>query len=277
MMKKLWMIIFTVCLLTVPVLAQAQFDEILEDIFGKGARKISLDKFTVTQMEMIPESPRDDQPVTFRAIIANSSRNEVRVVLAVVEKNSVVTQVNDAYLRPGNNQIDFPETRMKFSRGEQRCFTVQTNIDHRWVPIAMAAEFCPERSRRGRGVELSVEGLRMSPDPVSPGERVSFVVRLRNNGRHIRGNISIQDSDQVVVQTDTVDIPRGVTNFNLPISQYTFQRMDTCFTVTVDADRTHYQIDATEEYCANPTAWTLKSRKRGHRGDGDSPRGDRER
>jgi hypothetical protein len=267
MMKKPWMIIFMVCLLTVPVLAHAQFDKFLGDIFGKGDREISLDKFTVTQMEMIPESPRDDQPVTFRAIIANSSRHEVRVVLAVVDKDRVVTQVNDAYLRPGNNQIDFPETRMKFSRGEQRCFAIQTNIDHRWVPITMAAEFCPERSRRDRGVELSVEGLRMSPDPVSPGQEVSFVVRLRNDGRHIRGNIRIQDSDQVVVQTDTVSIPRGVTNFNLPVSRYTFQRMDTCFTVTVEVDRTPYPIDASEEYCAKPTAWTLESRKSGHRGD----------
>ena len=271
------MIIFTVCLLTVPVLAQAQLEEILEDIFGEGDRRVSIDKFTVTQMEMIPEFSRDDQPVTFRAIIANNSRIEVRVGLAVVEKGRVVTQVNDAYLRPGNNPVVFPETRMEFSRGEQRCFTIQTIIDHRWVPIAMAAEFCPERSRRGRGVELSVEKLRMSPDPVSPGQRVSFVVRLKNNGAHIRGNISIQDSDQVVVETNTVDIPRGVTDFNLPINQYTFQRMDTCFKVTVNVDRTHYQIEATEAYCANPTAWTLKSRKSGYRGGGDFPRGDRER
>jgi hypothetical protein len=278
MMKKPWMIIFIVCLLIVPVLAHAQFDKFLENVFGKDDRGISLDSLTVTQMEMIPDSPRDDQSVAFRAIIANSSRHAVRVVLAVVEKDRVVTQVSDASLGPGNNQIDFPETSIQFSRGEQRCFTIQTNIDHRWVPITMATEFCPERSRRDRGVELSVEGLRMTPDPVSPGQEVSFVVRLRNDGRQeIRGKIRIQDSDQVVVQTDTVRIPRGVTNFNLPSSRYTFERMDTCFTVSVDVDRTHHQIDASEEYCANPTAWTLQSRRRGQRGNRDSPRGDRER
>jgi hypothetical protein len=53
--------------------------------------------------------------------------------------------------------------------------------------------------------------------------------------------------------------------------------MDTCFTVSVDVNRTRHQVDAVEEYCANPTAWTLKTRRRGGRGHGDSPRGDRER
>ena len=272
------MIIFIACLLIVPVLAHAQFDKFLENFFGRGDRRINLDSLTVTQMEMIPDSPwENDQPAAFRAIIANSSRYAVRVDLAVVDKDRVVTQVSNASLGPGNNQIDFPETSMQFSRGEQRCFTLQTNIDHRWVPITMAAKFCSERPRRDRGVELSVEGLRMDPDPVSPGQEVGFVVRLKNDGRHIRGNIRIQDSDQVIAQTDTLRIPRGVTNFKLPSSRYTFQRMDTCFTVSVDVDRTHHQVDATEEYCANPTAWTLKSRKRGKRGHGDSPRGDRER
>ena len=95
-----------------------------------------------------------------------------------------------------------------------------------------------------------------------------------NDGRDIRGNIRIQDSDQVVVQTDTVRIPRGVTNFNISSSRCTFQRMDTCFTVSVDVDRTPYPIDASEEYCANPTSWTLQSRRSGHRGNSDSPRGD---
>jgi len=264
MMKKLWMIIFIACLLTAPVLAHAELDRLLQDIFGNNDRRVSLDVLTVAQMEMTPDSPRDGQSVVFHAIIANGSHREVKLLLAVLDRDRVVTQLNHADLRPGNNQIDFPETNIQFSRGEQRCFTIQTNIDQRWVPITMATAFCLENSRRGRGVDLSIEGLRMTPDPASPGQEISFVVRLRNDGRHIRGNIRIQDSDQVVVQTDTVRIPSGVMNFNLPNSRYIFQRMDTCFTVSVDVDRTPYPIDASEEYCANPTAWTLKSRKRDH-------------
>jgi len=137
----------------------------------------------------------------------------------------------------------------------------------------MAAEFCPRRSPAGwstndRGVgQLDVEELLMSPDPVTPGQEVRFMVRLRNDGRPVRGNIRIQDRDQVVVQTDSVNIPRGLTDFQLPRSQYTFQRMDTCFTVSVDVDRTPYPVDASKEYCADPTAWTLKSRMRDRRGD----------
>lgn len=207
--------------------------------------------------------------------MTNDSNQDVKIALAVVDNDSVVTQLNDVHLRPGNNRIDFPATNIQFDGREQRCFTIRTAIDRRWVPITMATAFCPESSRsdRHRRVKLSVERLRMTPDPAVPGQEVSFEVRLKNHGRQIRGNIRIQDSDQVVVQTGTIRIPRGVSNFKLPGSQYTFQRMDTCFTVMVDVDRTPRQIDATEEYCANPTAWTLKSRKRDHRGDRDSHRG----
>ncbi len=273
-MKKTWMMVSLACLLIAPVLAYAQPNQLLEAIFGAGDRVIRLDTLTVSQMEMIPDSPRDGQPVAFRASIVNDSRYEVKLVLAVVDRDRIVTQLNDVYLRPGNNQIDFPVTSIQFSRGEERCFTIQTNIDRRWVAITMATAFCPESSRRDRKVELSVEGLRMTPDPVSPGQEVSFVVRIKNDGRNIKGSIRIQDSDQVVVQTDEVRIPRGVSDFNLPSSRYAFQRMDTCFTVTVDVERTRHQIDATEEYCANPTAWTLKSRTRGHGGDRGTPRGE---
>ena len=159
----------------------------------------------------------------------------------------------------------------QFSGREQNCLTIEMNIDRKRVPITMAAEFCPRRSPAGwstndRGVgQLDVEELLMSPDPVTPGQEVRFMVRLRNDGRPVRGNIRIQDRDQVVVQTDSVNIPRGLTDFQLPRSQYTFQRMDTCFTVSVDVDRTLYPVDASKEYCADPTAWILKSRMRDRR------------
>jgi hypothetical protein len=194
----------------------------------------------------------------------------VRVVLAVMDRDRVVSQVSDAYLQSGDNQINFPEMSYQFPGRDQRCFTIEMNIDRRWVPITMASEFCPKRSNAGwsmsdRGAvagRLQVEELLMSPDPITPGQEVRFTVRLRNDGRPIRGNIRIQDRDQVVVQTESVNIPRGLTSFQLPRSQYTFQRMDTCFTVMVDVDRTPYPVDASKEYCANPTAWTMKPRMR---------------
>lgn len=269
-MKKWWMIIFIGCFLIVPVMAHAQLDKLLEGLRGRGDEGVSVEQLRVTQLEMLPDPAREGQRIGFRATISNSSRNHVRVVLAVMDRDRVVSQVSDAYLQSGNNQINFPEMSYQFSGREQRCFTIEMNIDRKWVPITMAAEFCPTRSAAGwstrdRGVgvgQLQVEELRMTPDPVTPGQEVRFMVRLRNDGRPIRGNIRIQDRDQVIVQTDSVNIPRGTTEFQLPRSQYTFQRMDTCFTVSVDIERTPYPVDASKEYCANPTAWSLKSRMR---------------
>jgi hypothetical protein len=279
-MKKWWMIIFVGCFLVTPAPAHAQLDKLLEGLLGRGEESIRLEQLKVTQLEMVPDPVREGQRVAFRATISNSSRGHVRVILAVMDRDRVVSQVSDAYLQPGNSQINFPETSHQFSGREERCLTIETNIDRKWVPIAMPEAFCPKRSSAGwsaidRGIgQVHVEELLMSPDPVTPGQEVRFMVRLRNDGRPIRGSVRIQDRDQVVVQTDSVNIPRGTTEFQLPRSQYTFQRMDTCFTVSVDIDRTPYPVDASKEYCANPTAWTLKSRMRDRREDRD-PRGDR--
>jgi hypothetical protein len=282
-MRKWWMIIFIGCFMIVPVMAHAQLNKLLEGLLGRGDEGVGIEQLKVTQLEMVPDPAREGQRVTFRATISNSARSHVRIVLAIMDRDRVVSQINDAYLQSGVTQINFPETSYQFSGREQNCLTIETYIDRRWMPIAMAEEFCPRRTPagwsaydRGGAGRLQVEELLMSPDPITPGQEVRFMVRLRNDGRPVRGNIRIQDRDQVVVQTDSVNIPRGLTDFQLPRSQYTFQRMDTCFTVSVDVDRTPYPVDASKEYCANPTAWTLKSRMRDHREDRDF-RGDRDR
>jgi hypothetical protein len=274
-MKKTWMIIIAGCFLVMPVLAHAQLNDIFEVLFGKGNQGVGIEQLKVTQLEMIPDPASKGQRVAFRATISNSSRQQARTVLAVVDGDRVVSQVNDAYLQPGNNQINFPETNYQFSGREQRCFTIEANIDRKWVPIAMISEFCPKTSSGGwsmgdkRVGQLHVEELLMSPDPITPGQEVRFMVRLRNDGKSLKGNIRIQDSDQLVAQTDTVTIPRGLTDFQLPRSRYTFQGTDTCFTVFVDVDRTAYPVSASQEYCVTPTAWTMKSRMREHRGEGE--------
>lgn len=272
-MRKAGLIIYIVCLLIVPVLAHAQPGNFFDTLFGKDDREIRIDRLTVSQMEMIPDFPRDDQPVVFRAVIANNSRQDMRIGLAVLDNDRVVTQLNDVHLRPGNNQVDFPQTSIESPRGGQRCFTIQTDVDRRWVPLTMVSAFCIEGSRHDWRVALSVEGLQMKPDTASPGEEVRFSVKIKNDGKQLKGNIRIQDNDQVVVQTDTIKIPRGVSKFDLPRTRYNFQRMDTCFTVIVDVDQTRHRIDAFEEYCASPTAWTLKTRKKDRKGDSESHRG----
>ena len=272
MMKKWWMFALIGSLLIIPVLGHAQLDKLLEGLFGKGEEGIRLEQLKVTQLEMIPDPARESQRIAFRATVSNSSRYSGRITLAIMDRGRVVSEVSDATLRPGENRIDFAETTYRFS-SQDNCFTIEANIDRRWVAIEKASEFCAKRTGAGwsmsdRGVgQLNVEDLVMYPDPVSPRQEIRFTVKLRNDGRPIRGYIRIQDRDQVVVQTDGINIPRGLSEFQLPHSQYTFQRMDTCFTVSVDVDRTPYPVDASREYCANPVSWTLKARIRDHRGD----------
>jgi hypothetical protein len=105
---------------------------------------------------------------------------------------------------------------------------------------------------------LFVEDLGMNPDPTTTGQIVRFKVRLRNDGRPIRGTIRIQDKDQIVVQAENLSIPRGTSNFQFPYTQYSFRRFDHCFTVLVDFERTPYPVDAAREFCAKPVGWTLK-------------------
>lgn len=271
-MKKGWMIILIGCFLIVPALVEAQLDKFLEGVFGRGEENIRLEQLKVLQIEISPDPVRDGQRVAFRATISNSSRYAGRVTLAVTDRDQIISQAKDAILKPGDNQIDFPETTYRFS-GSDRCFTIEVQIERTRTSISGATDFCAKRTTVGwtlsdKGVgQLYVEDLEMYPDPVSPGQEVRFTVRLKNDGRPIRGHIRIQDRDRVVAQIENAAIPRGLTEFQLPRSQYAFQRMDTCFTVTVDIERTPYPVDASrKEYCATPVGWTLKP-VREHRGE----------
>jgi hypothetical protein len=170
--------------------------------------------------------------------------------------------VRDVQINPGENRIDFPATNYRFSRSDY-CFTVEADIEHNRWPIDLAKEYCAQRTRSGwtmserRMGPLYVEDLDMNPDPVTPGQEIRFQVRLRNDGRPIRGDIRIQDKDQVVIQVENVSIPRGYSNFQFPYTRYSFQRFDHCFTVLVDFERTPYPVDAARQFCAKPTGWTL--------------------
>jgi hypothetical protein len=110
---------------------------------------------------------------------------------------------------------------------------------------------------RGIG-PLYVEDLDMIPDPAIRAETIRFRVRLRNDGRPIRGNIRIQDKDEVVAQVENVSIPRGYSDFQFSHTRYSFQRFDHCFTVLVESERTLYPVDAARKFCAKPTGWTLR-------------------
>jgi hypothetical protein len=114
------------------------------------------------------------------------------------------------------------------------------------------------RNSSDKGIgPLYVEDLEMYPDPASVGQAIRFKIRLRNDGRPIRGHIQIQDRNQVVALVENATIPRGSAEYQFPPGRYTFQGSNTCFTVLVDFERTPYPVDASRKYCPYPVGWTL--------------------
>jgi hypothetical protein len=262
-MKKWISIALSGCLLLIPVLAQAQVDRMIDRFFRREELRIRVEDLRVLQLEFFPETVREGQRVSFQLTIMNSSRQSGRISFIIKDRDEVISEAWDVDIHPGENRIDFPETRYRFSRSEH-CFTVEVDIERTRRPIDMAKEFCAQRTYSGwtlsdrRIGPLYVEDLDMNPDPATPGQNIQFRVRLRNEGRPIRGNIRIQDKDQIVVQVDNVPIPRGHSDFQFPYTRYSFQRFDHCFTVLIDIERTPYPADAAREFCARPIGWTLR-------------------
>jgi len=261
-MKKCTFIVAIGCLFLITGIAQAQVDKMLDRFLQKGESRIKPEDLKIVQLGFSPDPVRQGQQISFRITIANESRHSGRITLAVRDRDEVISEVRDVNISPGENRIDFPATNYRFSRGDH-CFTVDADIEHNRRPIDLAKEFCARRTQSGwtlsdKGIPLYVEDLDTNPDPMIPGQDVAFRVRLRNDGRPIRGNIRIQDKDQVVVQVENVPIPRGYSDFQFPYTRYPFKRFDHCFTVLVDIDRTPYPVDAAREFCAKPMGWTLK-------------------
>jgi hypothetical protein len=272
MMKKRWMIILIGCLFIFPALAHAQVDKFLGKVLEGGEPNIRPEFLKVLQLEMLPDPVRGGQQMAFRATISNGYRHSGRVSLTIRDRDQIISEVRNLTLKTGNNQVNFPETTYQFDRSDH-CFTIEADVERTRTPITMATESCARRTQAGwtlsdKGIgPLYVEDLEMYPDPVSPGQEISFKVRFRNDGRPIRGRIQIQDRDQIVTQVENAAIPRGLTEYQFPRSQYTFQRFDTCFTVSVDIERTPYPVDASKKYCAKPVGWTLRPALREQRGE----------
>lgn len=260
MKKGVLIVIFLGFLFMFPSRAQSQPDKILEKFFGP---KFHARDFQVLQLEMNPDPVREGQWVSFQAIISNSSRYSGRVNLFIKDRDEVVASVYDAMLRPGDNRISFPETRYRFSRNEY-CFTVEVDIEQTRRPVDVVKEFCARRTYLGWSLKaprvgpLFVEDLDMYPDPAKPGQEVRFKARLRNDGSPIRANLRIQDRDQVVAQLNDVFILHGSHDFLFLFTRYQFQRLDHCFVVIVDVERTPYRVDAAREFCAKPYGWSLR-------------------
>lgn len=270
-MKKWWILLLVGCSVLLPALAHAQIDKLLNQFLGGAEPTLRSEDLKVLQLDFSPDPVREGQRMVFRVTISNGTPNSGRVSLVIRDRDQIVSEVRDAILRPGDNQIDFPEAAYRFS-GADHCFTVEADIERTRRPIDVAREFCANRTSAGwtlseRAVgPLFVEDLEMYPDPATPGQEIRFRVKLRNDGRPIRGHIRIQDRDQVVAQIENISIPHGLTEFQFSQGLYAFQRFDTCFTVVVDVKKTPYPVDASREYCAKPVGWSLRPGMRDQRG-----------
>jgi hypothetical protein len=243
-----------------PSWVQSQPEKFFERLLGPILEPRDL---RVLRLEMDPDPVREGEWVSFQAVVSNLSRHSGRVSLFIKDRDEVVTSVYDVSLRPGDNRIVFPQTRYRFHRQES-CFTVEVDIERTRRPVDLAKEFCARRTYQGWSMRaprigpLFVEDLDMTPDPVRPGQEVRFRARLRNDGGPLRVDLRIQDRDQVVAQLNDVHLRPGYSEFVFPYTRYQFQRLDHCFTIIVDVERTPYQVDTAKEFCAKPYGWSLR-------------------
>jgi hypothetical protein len=262
-MKKCVSMAMIGCLFLMTGCVQAQPGRGDDRYPSRGEPRLRAVDLRVLQLEFSPDPIREGQRVSFRVIIANTSGYSGRINLILKDRDDIISEARDVPIYPGEIRVDFPQASYRFSRSDH-CFTVEADIERTRQPIDLAREFCAQKTSRGWTLSdkeigyLRVEDLDMFPDPAIPGQAVRFRVRLRNDGKAIRGTIRIQDKDQVVAQVDNVNIPRGMSDIQFPYANYSFQRFDHCFTVIVDVAKTPHRVDATREFCAKPTGWTLK-------------------
>lgn len=225
--------------------------------------KVRPQDLRVTQLMMSPDPVREGQPVSFQVMVLNLSQYSERVNLFLKDKDEIITEAYDVFIRPGENQIIFPKTLYRFTRDEY-CFIVEVDIERTRRIVDMAKEFCARRTfygwtmRSPRVGPLFIEDLDFLPDPVLPGREFRFKARLRNDGSPLRADLRIMDREQVVAQLNDVLLPHGISNFVFPPMPYQFRRFDHCFTVIVDVERTPYRVDASRKFCAKPIGWTLQ-------------------
>ena len=90
------------------------------------------------------------------------------------------------------------------------------------------------------------------------GRRFDLEFELRNEGHSLKGDIRINDRDQMVVELRDTFLPSGYSEYYFPYTRYFFQRSDHCFTVFVEYERFPHKANSTREFCARPLGWTLR-------------------
>ena len=99
-MKKPWMILLVGCLLMFPALAHAQLDKLAERLLGGSEQGIRSEDLKILQIALSPDLVREGQRLVFRATISNSSRYSGRVIIAIKDRDQIISEVTNAELRP---------------------------------------------------------------------------------------------------------------------------------------------------------------------------------
>ncbi len=254
-MKRLAIFILGISFISLPVLSQSQPP--------RSEPKARPEALRILELEMTPDPVREGQRITFSLTVLNRTSYTGRGTFTIKDQDEVVAEARNVLLQPGNNRIDFPDTRYRFSRREH-CFNIEVDIAGTRRPVDFAREFCARRSYGGWTLSevvagpFWVEDLVMSPDPAKPGQEVRFRVRLKNGGAPIRGNIRLQDKDEVIASIDHARIEPGSTEYPFPGTGYVLQRFDHCFTIVIESEGKVYPAETGRDLCARPLGWTMR-------------------
>jgi hypothetical protein len=262
---KLWILLFSL-----PVICGCAADVVIAPPPQKRLPpppKILPGDLQVLHLEMVPDPVREGEPVQFRMTLANSSPYSGGVSLFLKDRDESAAVAYDVPIRPGQNRIEFPPTGYRFHQGDP-CFFVEADIERTRRPVELARSFCAWKTQGGWTLTVArigpfiVENLEMYPDPIYDREEAHFKVKVKNEGRPVRGSLWIQDGDQIVSRLEDVHLRHGYGEYQFPYSRYVFHREDHCFVVFIDVEKKDQRVDAQRRFCVQPVSkgrgWTLR-------------------
>jgi len=96
--------------------------------------------FFVEDLDMYPDPVQPGQEVRFRTRLRNDGP-PMRARIRIQDRDQIVTQLNEVFLRSGHSEFTFPYTRYQFQRFDH-CFTVIVDVERTPFRVDAAREFC---------------------------------------------------------------------------------------------------------------------------------------
>jgi hypothetical protein len=80
--------------------------------------------------------------------VLNRSPMSGRVRLIILDRDELVAEAVDVFIRPGTNRTEFPRSSYRFHRSDH-CFLVEVDIEGTRRPVDLARRFCARRTPGG--------------------------------------------------------------------------------------------------------------------------------